>query len=66
MCERHDSRQWSPPNDGWGTQFRVRCDLERMSYLFTSAGADRTFGTADDFEEELVSPVSVYAHPRPR
>jgi hypothetical protein len=65
VCELHASSRRPPPNDAWGTPFRVRCDLAEMNSFFTSAGADRSFETPDDLEAGFMSgSVSVFAAPR--
>jgi hypothetical protein len=50
MCSTFEQTPESrnPPVDSWGTPFRVRCDSPSRKYVFTSAGTDRTFETADD------------------
>jgi hypothetical protein len=61
MCKRHEVSRQPLPNDAWGTPFRVRCDSKEMNYVFTSAGADRTFGTHDDLHARHKSgAVSVF------
>jgi hypothetical protein len=63
MCELHEVRREPVPHDAWGTPFRVRCDLKEMNYVFTSAGADRTFGTPDDVQARHMSgAISVFRH----
>jgi hypothetical protein len=61
MCDRHEARRQALPNDAWGTPFRVLCDRKQMNYVFTSAGADRTFRTHDDLHARHMSgAVSVF------